>query len=60
MVIPGVPHHVTQRGKNRQPVFFRPDGCRVRKRRHNGYSYMTQPRAQLKAMIARGGEIKCR
>ena len=25
VVIPGVPHHITQRGNNRQPVFFSPD-----------------------------------
>jgi putative transposase len=29
VVLPGVPHHVTQRGNNRQPVFFS-DGDRVR------------------------------
>ena len=28
VVIPGVPHHVTQRGNNRQPVFHSPDDCR--------------------------------
>ena len=25
IVIPGVPHHMTQRGNNRQDVFFVPD-----------------------------------
>jgi len=25
IVVPGVPHHVTQRGNRRQPTFFRPD-----------------------------------
>ena len=25
VVIPGVPYHITQRGNNRQPVFFSPD-----------------------------------
>jgi len=33
---------------------------RVRKRRHNGYSYMMRPRAKLKAMIARGENIGCK
>ena len=28
VVIPGVPHHVTQRGNNRQPVFDSPDDRR--------------------------------
>lgn len=23
VVVPGIPHHVTQRGNRRQPVFFR-------------------------------------
>ncbi|MGC9261786.1 MAG: IS4 family transposase, partial [Phycisphaerae bacterium] len=35
-------------------------GPRVRKRRRNGYSFMTRPRSELSAMIARGGDIKCR
>jgi GrpB-like predicted nucleotidyltransferase (UPF0157 family) len=30
VVIPGVPHHVTQRGNNRQDVFFTDDDRRVR------------------------------
>jgi len=25
IVVPGLPHHITQRGNNRQPVFFKPD-----------------------------------
>ncbi|MDB5430525.1 MAG: transposase, partial [Caulobacter sp.] len=25
VVVPGVPHHVTQRGNRRQPVFFHDD-----------------------------------
>src|SRR4030042_765949 len=29
MVIPGVPHHITQRGNNRQDVFFVDDDRRV-------------------------------
>ena len=24
MIIPGVPHHVTQRGNRREPIFFEP------------------------------------
>jgi putative transposase len=28
VIIPGVPHHITQRGNNRQPVFLGPDDCR--------------------------------
>ncbi len=28
VIIPGVPHHITQRGNNRQPVFLAPDDCR--------------------------------
>ena len=40
-----------------RPERFEP---RVRKRRHNGYSYMTRPRAELKALLARGEDIKCR
>ena len=28
VVVPGVPHHVTQRGNRRQPVFFRDDDYR--------------------------------
>jgi putative transposase len=28
VVIPGVPHHITQRGNNRQRVFLAPDDCR--------------------------------
>ena len=27
-IVPGVPHHVTQRGNNRQSVFLSPDNCR--------------------------------
>ena len=41
----------------RRPERFEP---RVRKRRHNGYSYMMRPRAELKEMIARGENIGCR
>lgn len=41
----------------KRPGRFEP---RVRKRRRNGYSVMTRPRSELKAMIARGEEIKCR
>ena len=33
---------------------------RVRKRRHGGFSYMVKPRAELKAMIARGENIGCK
>lgn len=40
-----------------RPGRFEP---RVRKRRHNGYSYMTRPRAELKAQIARGENIGCK
>jgi putative transposase len=29
IVIPGAPHHVTQRGNNRQPVFLSPDDRRL-------------------------------
>jgi len=29
LVIPGIPHHITQRGNNRQEVFFTPDDRRV-------------------------------
>jgi len=29
VVIPGVPHHVTQRGNNRQDIFFVDDDRRV-------------------------------
>ena len=29
IVVPGVPHHVTQRGNNRQDVFFVDDDRRV-------------------------------
>lgn len=29
MVVPGVPHHVTQRGNRRQPVFFRESDYRL-------------------------------
>jgi putative transposase len=25
VMVPGVPHHVTQRGNRRQPTFLRPD-----------------------------------
>ena len=28
VIIPGVPHHLTQRGNNRQPVFHGPGDCR--------------------------------
>ncbi len=47
------------------PILVNPDRPgrfepRVRKRRHNGYSYMTRPRAELKEMIARGENIGCR
>ena len=41
----------------KRPGRFEP---RVRKRRRNGYSVMTRLRSELKAMIARGEEIKCR
>ena len=41
----------------KRPGRFEP---RVRKRRRNGYSVMTRPRSELKAMIARGEEITCR
>ena len=41
----------------KRPGRFEP---RVRKRRRNGYRVMTRPRSELKAMIARGEEIKCR
>jgi len=27
VVIPGIPHHITQRGNRRQNVFFRDDDC---------------------------------
>jgi len=32
----------------------------VIKRRHNGYSVMTRPRAELKRMLKRGIDIGCR
>ena len=41
----------------KRPGRFEP---RVRKRRRNGYSVMTRPRSELRAMIARGAEIKWR
>ncbi len=41
----------------KRPGRFEP---RVRKRRRNGFSFMTRPRPELKAMIARGEKIKCR
>ncbi len=29
VVVPGLPHHLTQRGNRRQPVFFREDDYRA-------------------------------
>ena len=29
IVVPGFPHHVTQRGNRRQPVFFEPSDCQL-------------------------------
>jgi REP-associated tyrosine transposase len=28
VVVPDLPHHVTQRGNRREPVFFEADDCR--------------------------------
>ena len=41
----------------KRPGRFEP---RVHKRRRNGFSFMTRPRPELEAMIARGAEITCR
>ena len=27
IIVPGVPHHVTQRGNRRQPMFVGPENC---------------------------------
>ena len=32
VVVPGLPHHVTQRGNRREPVFFAPDDYRLYRR----------------------------
>jgi putative transposase len=32
VVVPGLPHHVTQRGNRREPVFFEADGYRLFRR----------------------------
>src|SRR6266446_6867193 len=32
VVVPGLPHHVTQRGNRREPVFFGPDDYRLYRR----------------------------
>jgi putative transposase len=29
IVLPGLPHHVTQRGNRKQPVFFKPGDCQL-------------------------------
>jgi putative transposase len=33
VVVPGLPHHVTQRGNRREPVFFEADDYRLYRRR---------------------------
>ena len=32
VLVPGLPHHVTQRGNRREPVFVRAEGCRFYRR----------------------------
>ena len=32
VVVPGLPHHVTQRGNRREPVFFEADDYRLYRR----------------------------
>ncbi|MBV9220895.1 MAG: hypothetical protein JO163_13825 [Methylobacteriaceae bacterium] len=31
IVVPGLPHHVTQRGNRAEPIFFEPDDYRLYK-----------------------------
>lgn len=47
VVVPGVPHHITQRGNNRQPVFFTDDDRRL-------YLSLLHDHAQRFGMAIRG------
>lgn len=50
VVVPGIPHHVTQRGNRRQKTFFADDDCPADLQRQVKSCQMTTPSAPKRAV----------